>query len=241
MKNLSTCVFVPPSTLAWAHAFVTHLGLTIILGAPLGILLHRLQQRLYAGVVIAIGVALAVPLAVSHIRVAHPGVVTWMTGFLCATFAFSVFFKSLAAAFATFPIGANADLRTWLTWFLSLPEPSFAKGKLRRAPAGEAGWRSLLLSAKLAALCLVLTLLVNAPSFEPFGSPADGVSLPGRALRHLLNGADPYLSLFWYFILTAHKLILTLFIAGASHLWLVYLWASLCLDVGCLLTLVVQV
>jgi len=188
----SDCVFVPPTTRAWAHAFGTHLGLTLLLGAPLGVILHRLpqQRRLLAGVLIGVGVAVAVPLALS--RAVHPGGAPWMVGFLCSTFTFSVFFKSIAAASASFPTGADADLRTWLLWYSALPEPS-------------------LLIVKVTALGIVLTLVVNAPAHQPFGAPEVGVSLPGRALRQLLN--------------------------GASHLLLVYLWASLCLDVGCLLTL----
>ena len=135
----------------------------------------------------------------------------WIVGFLASAFGFTVFFKSIAAAFSTFPVGADVDASTWLLWYASLPEPSFAKGKVRQARASESAWRAVFLGMKIPMLGLLLSLLLNAPNQEPFGIPPEANTAIDGAARKLLN--------------------------GTTRLWILYLWAAICLDISSLFTL----
>lgn len=206
-RKMSSCAIVLPSSHAWAQALGAHLGLMLGALLPASLLLYVLPRnriRMVVGVLIALAGGVGTPVLVAHFRTRHA--VGWMTAFLASTFGFSCFFKSLAAAFDAHPEGADADLKTWVLWFTSLPEPEFAKGKLVRAPSGALTQRALLFLAKAISLFGLLSGLQNSPhgAHAPFSD--DG----GLTLR-MLN--------------------------GAAHLWLVFLWAAFCLDVGTLLVL----
>ena len=223
------CVAVAPSATAWARALSIHLGLLAFVGAPLGLLLFvvgaRLRRtrpgphggwhvRLGAGVGFGLAAGVAVPLAVAYGRRHHPAQTSWMAAFLAATFGFNAFFKCAAFAARSHPAGADVRLGTWLLWFTSLPEPLLlgASGELQPPRAGRAAggpaWRTALLLLKLAGLSALLSVLLASPANLPFGMPPAG--LAGWP-AHVLNC--------W------------------AHLWLVYLWAAFCLDVGTLLVM----
>ena len=101
--------------------------------------------------------------------------------FLASTFGFGTFFKSLAVAAGTFPKGADADLRTWLTWYVSMPEPCFTKGgALVLVARGELGERAAILVVKVFGLAVLLSLLHSSPGRLPFGA--------GGLWSSMLNG-----------------------------------------------------
>lgn len=157
------CTFSLPSASAWKNALAVYIGLLVFVSAPLGVLLHGLRQRktlrkvLAGGVSVALGIA--VPLVVAHGRSVYSAQTTWMVAFLASTFGFSSFFKGMATALGAYPEGADANLTMWLLWYTSLPEPLFAKGKLRRVAQGEMLQRAGLLVLKLLALSAWLTAL----------------------------------------------------------------------------------
>ena len=137
MSSSWTCEFSPPSIQSWTYAVIVH-GTCCIVGAvPLGILLffviRSTSPRLcrVVSVVVGTGAALLVPVTQSYIENHAPNEnIRWVGPFLAATFGFSTFFKAINAGFDQFPQGADADLPTWLMWFVNLPEPEFTKGKM---------------------------------------------------------------------------------------------------------------
>ena len=194
-----------PSANAWAQALAAHLTFMLCALLPTSILLYHIvpgRARTLMGIVIALASGAGTPMVIEHFRASHS--VSWMTAFLASTFGFHAFFKSLAAAFGSYPEGADANLGTWVLWFTSLPEPRFAKGKLLRAPGGSFSKRVLLFLLKALSLVVILSGLQNSPRGAPFGDDSTWA-------RCMLN--------------------------GGVHLWLVFLWAAFCLDVGNILVL----
>ena len=167
--DISSCTVVAPSASAWSVALAAHLGLLLLGLLPMGIALYFVPRHIRTRFAVVIGFAAGVgtPLIVAQARQSHPEKVTWMVAFLASTFGFQSFFKSFATAFASYPEGADADLRTWLLWFTSLPEPLFAKGKPVQA-RGALLHRVLLFLVKGAALFVVLSALRHAEGYSPF-------------------------------------------------------------------------
>jgi len=120
---------------------------------------------------------------------------------------FATFFKALAFAECCHPTGADADLPTWLQWFLSLPEPALRHGRLQRRGDGELAHRAALFALKICSLGGLLSLVLSAADPR---RPVASRALPDWAA--------------WL-------------LSSELHLWVLYLWASACLDVGTLLAL----
>ena len=123
----------------------------------------------------------------------------------------STLFKAMAVACGSQPSGADKSLLVWLLWFTSLPEPSFAKGKLMRVGQAERARRAALLLLKLLGLAALVSVLHNLDGYTPFGGAPTAGGWLGGGGAHLAN--------------------------AMAHLWLLYLWASFCLDVGSLLVM----
>lgn len=213
------CLLSLPSASAWLIALTTHLGLSLGLGLPIGLGLRALHAtapavRARVGLCVGVLVGAAVPAVVHTVRHYSPERMPWMAGFLASTFGFATAFKCAAFAFGTYPEGADASASTWLCWFTSLPEPCFAGGRLVRAAPGAFGARARLLVVKLVALGALLSALLST----------DGRRLPIR-----LGVVD------WQSAGVAGWVVRLL--DAEAHLWVIYLWASLCLDVGALLVL----
>lgn len=94
--------------------------------------------------------------------------------------------------------------------FTSLPEPCFeSSGKPRRPRLADGTWRALLLVLKLGCLGAVLSVVLRAPRpFDERRHPKEAGGWPSSTLEWL------------------HPM---------AHLWLIYLWASSCLDISTLL------
>jgi hypothetical protein len=198
----SNCTFIPPSFQAWTYAVTVH-GLCCVVGAvPLAILLYSVTSpnlRKPLSVFIGIATAALVPLGQSYIESYSPDEsITWIGPFLACTFGFSTFFKSINAGFGQFPEGADADLKTWLMWFVILPEPEFTKGKLRKASTNDILNNVKSFLYKIMALFVLLSILLHSPQYNLQFSRAPE----------------------W----------LSTYINGFLHIWLIYLWASFCLD-----------
>lgn len=198
---------------AWTRAICVHFGTTAFVLAPVGAALFSLREsprrRLKVGAAVAVLSATAVPLFFHNLRQRQgPEEISWMAAFLCSTFGFHFFFKSMAAAFGSFPDGADTDLKTWLVWFTSLPEPVFAKGKMKVADASKLMKQFLLCVSKMLGTSIMLTVMLGGPERgRPFGP---GEMLGGWASLSLLN--------------------------GAAGLWFLYFFASFCLDFSTLST-----
>ena len=206
------CSLVAPSAAAWLRALSTHIGLNLLIGAPVGVMLHALshRNRRPVGVCVAVVILLAVPAAVQYARNTRAEGCPWMVAFLASTFGFATFFKAIAAAMRLHPAGAEASLSTWLQWFLSLPEPRFANDQPVSRSCGESlTRRASLLALKLLCLGVLLSILLAAPGHAPIRAPPSG-GVPAILVQPLNS---------------------------LLHLWCIYLWASLCLDVGALLTM----
>mmetsp|Transcript_39525 Transcript_39525/g.80634 ORF Transcript_39525/g.80634 Transcript_39525/m.80634 type:complete len:322 (-) Transcript_39525:31-996(-) len=132
--------------------------------------------------------------------------------FLASTFGFHGFFKCAAAAEGSHPNGADVNLSTWLTWFVSMPEPVFAKGKMKRVTSGEIIRRLGLCVVEMLGTSALLTIMMDA--FErgkPLGSePLLGGFIPASVLNGFLG------------------------------IWFLYFWASFCLDFSAVATSVVH-
>lgn len=206
--NSWNCEFSPPSLQAWIYAVSVH-GVCCILGAlPLGSILfytttnwknsNRHRRRIVA-VIIAVYAALIVPVTQSTIEDYAPNEKIRFAGsFLSSTFGFSAFFKSINAGFDQYPLGVDANIKTWLLWYINLPEPEFAKGKMCLASKSYVWNKIKLISYKVAGMFIVLTVL----------------KILGDEAEEGPNG--------WWFVM--------MHVNGFLHLWLLYLFASFCLD-----------
>lgn len=215
MDFLSTCALHPPSLSAWIYAVTIH-GACCVLGAvPLALVLYRLRHeasstwRLVTSFALGAITAATVAVYKDYLAAAvNPPttVMLWMGRFLLSTFGFSCFFKSVHAAAGQYPIGADADMRAWIQWFVLLPEPSFAKGKMFKASTTQIAKRVSDLFIKLVVLSLLVSLLLQTPQttlMDAFLEPGQQETLPT------------------WFITTLN---------GFAHLWMLYLFASFCLD-----------
>ena len=229
----SSCSLVPPSGRAWARAFATQLCLMVCGMAPIATLLfytrHTRRTRQVTSTLVALCAAAAVPIAVAYGRRHDSTNVTWTVAFLGATFGFATFFKCLTVALGAHPKGADTSLANWLHWMTSLPEPLFEDGKPVRRPTGQLTHRACLLGVKLVALGAVLSVVMSwadadvTPAVVIASSRLSGrgqpPSPPLLTPPPLLNGWPMHL------------------LRAELHLWIIYLFASLCLDIGSLLVL----
>jgi hypothetical protein len=168
----SNCTFILPSLQAWTYAVTVH-GICCVIGAvPLAILLYysvtsspNLRKPL--SVFIGIFAAALVPLGQSYFESYSPHEsISWIGPFLACTFGFSTFFKSIDAGFGQFPEGADADLKTWLMWFVIVPEPEFTKGKLRKASTNDILKNVKSFLYKIMALFVLLSILLHSPQYN---------------------------------------------------------------------------
>ena len=222
-----SCSFVPPSGRAWALALAAHLVLMICGLAPISILLFYTRRtrrtRQVTGTLVALCASAAVPIAVAYGRRHDPTNVSWVVTFLCATFGFVTFFKCLTVALGAHPKGSDACAATWLHWMTSLPEPLFEDGKPVRRSTGQLTHQACLLGVKLVTLGAVLSVLLSWVDADAVTTSVvitsgrfSGRWQPAPPLR---NGWPTHL------------------LRAELHLWIIYLWASLCLDIGSLLVL----
>jgi hypothetical protein len=116
---------------AWKNALIFHLGIGLLVSAPMGVLLYLLPQRVRkpVGIVSALVTSVAAPLAVKYEYYIDNDTTSWMIPLLLSTFGFVSFFKSIGAAYGLYPEGADRNLQTWLLWYVSFPEPVFKEGK----------------------------------------------------------------------------------------------------------------
>ena len=203
--SIASCKFVPPSLNAWIYAVSVH-GACCVLGAlPIGALLYFIRSRCTTTARVALSVAIGIATAASVPLWIVPllyveGPIHWVGPFLASTFGFATFFKSINAGLGQFPAGADADLTTWLMWFILMPEPQFSKTKLRQA-SREAVWNRIRYFVyKIAGLFVVLSILLYY-THTGYRIPFSGG--PRLAADH---------------------------VNGYLHLWLIYLFASLCID-----------
>ena len=234
----SACSLVPPSGRAWARALATHLCLMVCGVVPIATLLYhtstrRTRRTRRTGALVALALALcalaAVPIAVAYGHRHDPTNVTWMVAFLSATFGFATFFKCLTVALGAHPKGADTSLANWLHWMTSLPEPLFEDGKPVQRPTGQLTHRACLLGVKLLALGAVLSVVMSWADADV--TPAAVVASSRLSGRGQLPSppllTPPPLLHGWPMHLLRAEL----------HLWIIYLFASLCLDIGSLLVL----
>mmetsp|Transcript_33975 Transcript_33975/g.71459 ORF Transcript_33975/g.71459 Transcript_33975/m.71459 type:complete len:391 (-) Transcript_33975:502-1674(-) len=207
-----TCKFIPPSLQSWTYAVTVHVTCCIAGAVPLGIILFFVQRstaisprlRRVVCVIVGTSAVLIVPAAQSYIENGAPNEnIRWTGPFLASTFGFSTFFKAINAGFDQFPEGADANLSTWLMWFVNLPEPEFTKGKICRANKAFVLVRLKFFVCKILSLFVLLTLLqiIHQPAAE--------------SNNHKLQIPE------W---------LQSIHIDGFLHLWLLYLFVSCCLD-----------
>ena len=158
----------------------------------------------------------------------------WMGPFLLSTFGFSTFFKAMNAGWGYYPNGADANLYTWLLWFVLLPEPSFVKGKLR----GRATWRHVWFKVlcpfviKIVLLGILASILMmmreqRPMSYRLWHSNSFPFSIITTTIRMDLLLPPP----------PPPKWLVTV-LNGTIHLWFLYLFASFCLDFSVLSNMV---
>ena len=218
------CRIAWPEISSWVVAFGAHLLLLGLFGAPVALVLHRAppRWRVHVGMLCGLTLVLAIPVAVHLGRQHLPGGLSWMGAFLASTLGFNGFFKCLAFAFDATPPGAQAAWRPWLLWFTSLPEPIFHNGQLQRPSAADGRWRAALLALKLTCLGALLSVLHAA---QP--AAASGDALPAAA-----SGSAWPVAAAPAPAPSSHSLPVAM-----AHLWVIYLWASSCLDISTLLVM----
>lgn len=212
IQSLSSyCTFNPPSLQALVYAVTVH-GLCCIAGAaPLGILLYWIPSNLrrVTGILVGVVAALSIQFLQHHIERYSPHEdVTWLGPFLASTFGFSTFFKSINVAFSQFPEGADNNIKTWLLWFVILPEPEFRKGNIRKASLMDV-WNSVKsFFYTVIGLFLLLSVLLQSPVYN----------------LQLSSFPVPE----WF----------SSFTNGFLHIWLIYLFTSFCLTFSILANIV---
>ena len=207
-----TCKFIPPSLQSWTYAVTVHATCSIAGAVPLAILLFfvhrstRISPRLrqVVGATVGTSAALIVPAVQSYIENVAPNErIRWVGPFLASTFGFSTFFKAINAGFDQFPDGADANLSTWIMWFVMLPEPEFTKGKMCRAS------NTFVMNRLKVFICKILSLFVLLTVLQIIHQPAPENTDHGILIPEWLQSVH---------------------IVGFMHLWLLYLFASFCLD-----------
>mmetsp|Transcript_25939 Transcript_25939/g.38319 ORF Transcript_25939/g.38319 Transcript_25939/m.38319 type:complete len:389 (-) Transcript_25939:684-1850(-) len=215
--SFSNCELSFPSFEVWKYAILVH-GLFCVVALFLGLILYHLvrwgesneKKRQRLSIVFAI-CALVLPLVThSHLmeKYSPNKNATWIAPFLASTFGFSTFFKSVNVGLMQFPEGSKNNLKAWLAWFVLLPEPIFVKGNVPKASMKDIANRLKCFLGKIAGLFVVLTILVHYPGYSIDKLPlTSSTTVPPTILLH---------------------------INGYVHLWLICLWASLCLDISAL-------
>lgn len=170
---LSNCKVVLPSWKSWCYAVTVHVACCIVGALPLGTLLYHLQMRHTSplvrrvlSVLIGLGTATAVSLGTPLFHLDNDSPARWMGPFLASTFGFATFFKTMNWGFGQYPTGADVNLKTWLMWFVIMPEPEFTKGKLVIANRQETVQRIRDFLYKIAGLFVILTFLVHSPNYR---------------------------------------------------------------------------
>ncbi|KAL7573128.1 hypothetical protein ACA910_018799 [Epithemia clementina (nom. ined.)] len=183
----------------------------------------------------------------------------WMGPFLLSTFGFSTFFKTINVAFGQYPLGADSTLLSWLLWFVLLPEPRYVQGQLQ-GPASWMSIQNMIIVFvfKILGISLLLSLMLQSDSGDtidlPFSLPewfvqvhnvylwlfpllAGGIFLPKTLLSSIGNmmALAMMLSVLHQLLAFAYSDIplptwLVTIWNGYVHLWLLYLFASFCLD-----------
>ena len=213
--QLDACRFVGASAAAWANALTVHIGLALGCLHVMGLTLWwAVPRRWWGWVGFCLGVAsgLATLVGLHFVRDSEHEM-TWMASFLAATFGFHAFFKNMATSCGTYPNGADKDLKTWILWYTSLPEPHFCKGKLVKSSLRSIRRRFGLMVIKLAALTALMSTSGNQDNITPILAIPTGSSYTNyeTQMATLLN--------------------------SYCQLWWLYLMASFCMDFGALLVM----
>jgi len=243
-SSLESCTIIPPSLSTWIYAISVHGVCSLFGGVPCGILLYYVLKknpdgqkseghtkggsfdatRSFVGVAVGTVAAASIYIGRPLIESSSPNNESTFIGpVLASTFGFSTFFKSLNVAFATYPEGADKDLYTWLLWYVMIPEPTFAKGKLAKATREEVTAKIRNFVFKIKALFLILTVLLQHP--PPYYQVVREES-SWRSLSDDGNG-------FYGWLLAAH-------VNGVVHLWLLYSFFSFCLDFSTIMNYVLS-
>uniref|UniRef100_A0A7S2MZK1 Wax synthase domain-containing protein n=1 Tax=Helicotheca tamesis TaxID=374047 RepID=A0A7S2MZK1_9STRA len=208
---------------SWFRAISIHFGTTALVLVPLGLLLYACNtpSRQLIGSTSAVLVPLSVQIMLSHLRQMAKSDPTnnlaseataWMSAFLLSTFGFHTFFKCAAAAVESYPNGADRDVTTWLAWYTSLPEPIFARGKMKKVVRKEIFWRALMCIKSMAGVSILLTIMLDIQERgKPFGTEP---LLLGLLPASILN--------------------------GFVGIWLLYFFTSFCLDFSAVTTSLVH-
>eukprot|EP00536_Pseudo-nitzschia_multiseries_P002992 jgi/Psemu1/184837/e_gw1.42.116.1 len=231
------CSIVKPSFYSWVYLISIHAGCCLV-GVILGVFQFYLMKSDLGGAVTKskatssvtetakfmscsfVGFATAWLMYVTRpiIESYSPNEeITFMGPFLTSTLGFTTFFKSLNVASGNFPEGADSDLRTWLLWFVMIPEPTFTKGKLSKASRKEFVTKIRQFIFKIIALFIILTILLRSP--PPYYRVVTGIPFSPSFLNEdsdTENEVDKW-------SVSAH-------INGFVHLWLLYLFVSFTLD-----------
>ena len=206
----STCEITSPSIGGWVYTILVHyICCTMFITLPLGTGLYYLRHlppSLRQVLGVAIGVGVASATGFGNYMIKIDHPATWMGPFLLKTCGFSCFFKSVNAGFGQYPEGADANLQSWLLWFTIIPEPDFVKGKPRKAASGYMYKRVRNFLIKIAALGALVSVLLLDPKFN--------LPFPENTVPEWLGKV----------------------LSGFVHLWLLYLFAAMCLDLVVILT-----
>ena len=217
------CTIVPPSFRSWIYAFSVH-GVCSLIGLIIGILLYSSkptteEKKSTCWTALGVGTLSAISVHIigrSFIESYSPcSEIKFAGPWLASTFGFATFFKSLNVAFHTYPSGADTNLKTWLIWFISLPEPKFDKEKLGKINRKEFINTILDFIIKIIVLFITLSILLQFPS-------------PGSTIIEKISSSSPGNDN-WDDVIDNQWLLIT-HIDGFFHLWLLYLFVSFCLD-----------
>jgi hypothetical protein len=219
--SFEKCTIVPPSLRSWIYAISVH-GVCCLIGLIIGILLYNkpTEKKKKRTCWTALGVgtlsAISVYKGRSFIESYSPNdEITFAGPLFASTFGFATFFKSFNVAFHTYPSGADSNLKTWLVWFILLPEPSFDKEKMSKINRKEFINNIFDFIIKIIGLFITLSILIQFPS------PSYTII---KKISASSSGDDD-----WDDVSNAHWLLMT-HIDGFFHLWLLYLFFSFCLD-----------
>ncbi len=230
MEDVS-CTFHPPEVDAWVFLVGYHAMLLLGGGVPIGLWAYfEGRHKPRCCTVLALMVASSLPFYLYHQHhlgnigdSSPPMPIAWIGRFLASTFGFSTAFKLWNVAFHQYPEGADVSVRTFMLWFLILPEPQFTKGKTRTLSAAEVKSICVAPLQKFVALSILLSILTTPNlGFHEESNNKSSTSLLIRIMQLLPTKGETLIQEAWN---------------GWIHLWWLYLFVSLLLELSAALSL----
>ena len=230
-ESSPSCTFHPLAIDAWIFV-VTYHGICLGgLGIPIALWTYYVGRRhpqwcLALAVIAPFSISLflnyggsaAIGLDLSSYLLSESSLpIVWIGPFLASTFGFSTGFKLWNVAFQQHPEGADASLLIFVVWFLILPEPKFVKGKTRTLTSAEIQQHIWRFSFKIVVLSVVLSVL-QSPSLDQATKHNESVLI--AVLKVLPTKGETLLQEAWN---------------GWLHLWFLYMFVSLCLELSIIL------